>query len=353
MIIAATVLSVLLAGPASGSAPAWPDRHVTIEGSSTVAPYARVMGDFLQNGHNLTISRAGSGTGLSRLCSGDEGAPEIAASSRLIKKKELMACAEAGITSLLEQSIGRDGIVIAQYRKAQDMELSPRDLYLAAAHHYPRGDDDCILIKNENTRWKDVRSDLPDRQISLIGPPRTSGTRDTFISKILVEGARSYPCLAALEKSNPDFFHRATRVRLDSQWIDGGEEDEAIAMTLPYVREAVGIFGYAYLLNSEDLEAIPFDGVLPTNETIASGEYKLSRNLYLYTTPETYRKNRTVPEFLRGFGSFGAIGPEGVLTRIGLVSSGHPEPLIDVDTRDGTRSIARVKAAGPRGVGGH
>lgn len=319
-----------------------PEDRVTIEGSSTIAPYARELTNLLRHKDMLTVIQNGSGSGLASLCGGTEHAPEIAAASRLIKDKEIRRCADHGIDVLLEKPIGKDGIVIAQSSKSTKIELTARDIYLATANHIPRGNNDCVLKKNRHTKWNDIRDELPDREITVIGPPRSSGTRDVFIDKALEAGARSFPCLASIEKVNADYFRKATRVRLDSHWIDGGEHDEAVAQTLHYVREAVGIFGYAYIHNAEGIEAIPFEGVMPTRESIASGDYQLSRGLYLYTSKSVHDSRRAVGEVFRAFDSFGAIGPGGILTEMGLVTSGHGEPVTEIDTHAG-RPVAAAE----------
>ncbi|WP_370339322.1 PstS family phosphate ABC transporter substrate-binding protein [Parvularcula marina] len=326
--------------------------QVTMEGSSTIAPYARAMTRLLRHPEMLTVVQNGSGTGIARLCSGRPLSPQIAASSRPIKPREIERCAANGIETLVEKPIGRDGIVLAQSVKAKDLELTVRDLYLATANYIPRAEDDCVLVKNIKVKWKDVRSDLPDREIIVIGPPRSSGTRDVFLEKAVAVGARSFHCLAAIEHSSPDYFAKATKIRLDSHWVDGGEQDEAVAQTLRYVRDAIGIFGYAYLVEVKDIEAIPLDGVEPTVETIASGEYELSRGLYLYADKRSFEGDHPVAEIYRAFGSFGAIGPGGFLTEMGLVTTGHASPEMEIDTRKGRPAPKKAPASG-HGDGHH
>lgn len=308
---------------------------VTVEGSSTISPYVRALSTLIRDESRLNVIQDGTSSGIASLCSGLEGAPQIASASRKINPRELERCHESGISRLYEKFIGYDGIVIAQTKSAPEMELSAKDIYYALSHQHPRSDTDCVLVRNTTVSWEEVREDLPDREIKVIGPPRSSGTWDVFVKKALESGARSVSCLATLEKTNPVFFEKATQLRQDNHWIDGGEHDEAIAKTLHYVHDAVGIFGYAYLLGNDKIEAIKLDGVGPTAETILDGSYQLSRRLYLYTTPESYQENDGVQDVVRAFGSFAAVGPGGILTSLGLVTDQHGDPMIQIDTATG------------------
>ena len=342
-------LTAILFVLTTSAAAAQGNERILIEGSSTVGPFARAALNLLPGEDMVEVRQDGTGAGIGHLCSNDPKAPVIATASRQIKPAEAARCAEVGVSRLIEKPIGRDGIVLAQSGRAKPMELTARTVYLALAHSTPRGNNDCILVLNERTSWREVSDELPDREIKIIGPPRTSGTRDIFLERAMLDGARSFPCLAAMEETNPEYFERATRLRQDTHWIEGGEHDDAVAMTLHYVHDAIGIFGYAYLLNAENIEPIPFEGVTPSSETIGSGEYAFSRPLFLYTTPEAYAEQKIVGQIFEVFDSFAAMGPQGILTKMGLVVSEegvHPELI---DTASGER-----KAFAPQGeTSGH
>lgn len=310
---------------------------VLIEGSSTVAPFARAALTLMEESYFIDIRQDGSSNGLAHLCGDATVTPAVATASRRIKPAELERCAEHGTGKILEKQIGRDGIVLAQSRKAKAMSLTVRDLYLALAYRLPQSDENCVLVFNDHSNWRDVDDRLPNREIKVIGPPRTSGTKDIFLEKAIVAGARTFPCLARLEEENPDFFRKATRIRQDTPWIDGGEHDEAIVQTLHFVPDAIGIFGYAYLLDAEGIEAVEVDHVMPTRDTIGSGEYTLSRPLFLYTKAETLAENETVQEFFAVFDSLAAIGPTGILTSMGLVPNREARETVLITTATGAR----------------
>jgi phosphate transport system substrate-binding protein len=83
---------------------------------------------------------------------------------------------------------------------------------------------------------------------------------------------------------------------------------------------AVGIFGYSFLdQNSDKLKGHPVDGVEPTFENIASGEYPVSRSLFFYIKKEHVGTIPGLQEFAAEFTSDAAWGSEGYLAEKGLI----------------------------------
>lgn len=331
--IASTVMMTL--------APNWgADTKTTVEisGSTTVAPFSIAVGAHLSDAVKLEITQTGTGAGIADLCAGDESGVDIAAASRMIKGDELQRCAEQGIKTLVEIPLGRDGIVLAQSQKTKDMALTPKDLYLALARNTPRSDDECVIVPNRRTHWDQVRPDLPKREILVIGPPATSGTRDMLMSLIMRAGARNISCLKAQESRSPAFFEKALVLRTDGLWVDGGESDHAIAHTILHVHHALGIFGFAHLTKTPGIKAVALNGVLPTAQTIFDGSYLASRKLYLYTTGYSIAESPEVNTVLDRFFTIEAIGPTGFLPNIGLVPNNIPGERTLVNTQGGHRT---------------
>ena len=54
------------------------------------------------------------------------------------------------------------------------------------------------LIPNPYTTWKDVNKSLPAMKIEVLGPPPTSGTRDSFAELYMEAGCRTFAWLDAL-----------------------------------------------------------------------------------------------------------------------------------------------------------
>jgi phosphate transport system permease protein len=81
--------------------------------------------------------------------------------------------------------------------------------------------------------------------------------------------------------------------------VISGEDDQALAQGIADTDNGVGFFGYAYYAaNTDKVDLLAVDGVLPTDETVQSGEYPLSRQLYLYTTAEILAEKPQVAAFV-------------------------------------------------------
>ena len=99
---------------------------------------------------------------------------------------------------------------------------------------------------------------------------------------------------------------------------------------------AFGIFGFSFLdQNADKLQGHKVDGVEPTFENIAAGDYKVSRSLFIYAKKEHVGVIPGMEEFISEYTSDAAWGPEGYLADKGLI------PLPD-DQRE--QSAADAKA---------
>ena len=84
---------------------------------------------------------------------------------------------------------------------------------------------------------------------------------------------------------------------------------------------ALGIFGYSFLYeNADTLVDVPLDGVKAEIETIASGEYPLSRPLFFYVKDAHRGVIPNLQEFVAEYMSENALGDNGYLGERGLVS---------------------------------
>ena len=84
--------------------------------------------------------------------------------------------------------------------------------------------------------------------------------------------------------------------------------------------QALGIFGYSFLYENEDtLKPAAIDGVRPDEETIASGEYGISRPLYIYVKNAHRGVIPGLEEFVTEYVSENAFGPGGYLSERGLI----------------------------------
>ena len=336
---------------------------VSIVGSSTVYPFATVVAERFGRSTSFKtpkIESTGSGGGLKLFCKGVGAAtPDIINSSRRIKKSEYDDCQSNGVTDIIEVLIGYDGIAIANSRKAPQMQLSLQDLYLALAKDVPGPDGK--LVPNPYKTWKDVNPTLPATRIEVLGPPPTSGTRDAFAELAMGGGAQAIPALKTLrgmgaddvsalkaamaslgipagvydsyvqsQGKNPkgkDIFKTiAYAVREDGAYIEAGENDNLIVQKLEANPDALGIFGFSFLEeNGDKVQGSTVDGVEPSFDTIADGDYPVSRPLYFYIKAAHVGKIPGIQEYALEFASDRAMGEDGYLPEKGLIPLGEDE----------------------------
>lgn len=317
--------------------------YIYIVGSSTVYPFATVVAERFGRGTEFKtpkVESTGSGGGLKLFCDGiGVDFPDIANSSRAIKQSEIDACATNGISDVIEVKIGYDGIVIASANSSADMSVSRRDLFMALAKQVPGGQEG-QLVDNPNRTWADVNPDLPAIRIEVLGPPPTSGTRDAFVELAMEGGCKTVPWIKALKDSDSDRFKSVCHtIREDGVFVEAGENDNLIVQKLEANPSAFGIFGFSFLdQNAEKVKGAAIDGVVPTFETIADGDYPVARPLYFYAKKAHVGVIPGLREYLREFTSERAWGEEGYLSDRGLI------PMPDDERRQIAKDVRELNA---------
>jgi len=320
-VVTIATLSMML--PAGAFAQTGRD-YVYVVGSSTVYPFATVVAErFGRSSEFKTpkIESTGSGGGLKLFCDGvGVDYPDVTNSSRAIKQSEVDTCAANGVTEIIEVRIGYDGIVFANAIGAETMTVSREDIFLALAKEVPTGTDG-ELIANPHTTWADVNPDLPAIKIEVLGPPPTSGTRDAFVELAMEGGCKATPWIAALKKSDKNAYKNICHtIREDGAFVEAGENDNLIVQKLQANPDAFGIFGFSFLdQNMEKVKGALIDGVAPTFDAIADGDYPVSRPLYFYAKKAHVDVIPGLRGFLREFSSERAWGEEGYLSDRGLI----------------------------------
>ena len=314
-------LSLALAGALAISTAAHARDQIQIVGSSTVFPFSTAVAEtFGQNTPFKTpvVESTGSGGGLKLFCSGvGANTPDITNSSRRIKETEFKSCVANGITPV-EVKVGFDGIVLGSAKGGIELNLTPKQIFLALAKEIPV---DGKLVANPNKTWADVDASLPNVKIEVLGPPPTSGTRDAFAELALEGGAKKVEMLAALRKSDKKAFGKvAHAVREDGAYVEAGENDNLIVQKLQANPNAVGIFGFSFLdQNSDKLRGATVAGNEPTFENIAAGDYPISRSLFFYVKKEHVDVIPGIKEFVAEFTDEDTWGDEGYLADKGLI----------------------------------
>jgi phosphate transport system substrate-binding protein len=284
--------------------------QISVVGSSTVYPFtAAVAEQFGRAGKFKTpkVESTGTGGGIKLFCNGiGPQHPDVANASRAMKKSEFETCAKNGVTDILEIKIGFDGLTIAENKTGPMSALTKKQVYLALAKTIPVNGQ---MVANPNKTWKDVDASLPAIKIEVLGPPPTSGTRDSFLELFMEEGC---------ELENKKQCHA---IREDGAYVEAGENDNLIAQKLAANKNALGIFGYSFLEeNTDKLKGLKIDGIAPSFETISSAKYTAARPLFVYIKKQHIGVIPGLKEFAVEYVSDKAIGEEGYLSDRGLVS---------------------------------
>jgi phosphate transport system substrate-binding protein len=287
--------------------------QIRIVGSSTVFPFATAVAERFGQSTDFTapvVESTGTGGGIKLFCEGvGENTPDIANASRRIKDAELEACTAAGVTPV-EVKIGFDGIVLASAKSSPDFAVTREQIFRALAKNLP--DASGALGPNPNVNWSDIDPSLPNEKIEVLGPPPTSGTRDAFVELVMLEA-----CDEAVKTANED---SCGEIREDGAYVEAGENDNLIVQKLEANPAALGIFGFSFLdQNSDKLKGAAIDGVEPTFEQIASGEYPVSRSLFFYIKKEHVGTIPGIAEYAAEFTSDEAWGEDGYLAEKGLI----------------------------------
>lgn len=314
-----------------------PDEKIRIVGSSTVAPFSTTVAEqfgAVSPFPTPIVETTGTGGGFKAFCQGiGPKHPSITNASRPAKPSEIELCRRAGVTEIVEMKIGYDGIVLANAKTSPSLDVTKEEIFRALAEELPDGSGG--WMKNPNETWKDVADHLPDMPILVSGPPPTSGTRDAFAELAMEGGAEEVAELEALKEEDKDAFAaRATTIRMDGKWIDSGENDTAIVQTLMKNPDSIGIMGYSFLeQNLDRLKGSSIGGVTPSFTNIASGDYGISRSMFLYVKKQNVNLVPGIIDFISEFTQEDAWGPTGYLIEKGLI------PLQD-DERDQVRDHA-------------
>ncbi|QPM89735.1 substrate-binding domain-containing protein [Pseudooceanicola algae] len=317
--------SALAVAAVSATAAAARDQ-IQVAGSSTVLPYASIVAEaFGENFEFPTpvVESGGSSAGLKRFCEGvGENTIDIANASRGIREKEIAACADAGVTDIIEVRIGYDGIVFAsQLNGPEFTAFEPSDWFNALAAEIPM---DGEMVTNPNMTWDEVNADLPSEEIMAFIPGTKHGTREVFEEKVLLQGCEDTGAMAAMAELGMDedaVEHACMAVRTDGKSVDiDGDYTETLAR-IDSNPHGLGVFGLAFYENNTDkLKVATMTGVEPSTETIASGEYPVSRPLYFYIKKAHLGVIPGLKEFSEFFVSDDIAGPSGPLSAYGLVS---------------------------------
>lgn len=266
--------------------------RIAISGSSTVEPIsARVAQAFTDLPENSSVAMAVDGPGTSDgfvlFCNGET---DISDASRAIKQEELDTCLANGVEPI-EIKVAIDGLsVITSVNNDAVSCLDFGDLYAllgAESVGFDNWSDaDALAAELSAAGLGGSHAPYPDAPIVITAPGEESGTFDSFIEIVLEDtadarGADAEPRLDYQASANDDVI------------IDGISRNDT----------SLGWVGYAfYVNNAGSVKALEVDGgggcVAPTPETIASGEYPISRPLFIYVNAAVLDAKPSLVEFV-------------------------------------------------------
>ncbi|MGI3210036.1 substrate-binding domain-containing protein [Roseovarius tibetensis] len=318
-----SVSALALAAMSATTASAQSREEIRIVGSSTVFPYTQAVAERFANSTEFPspiVESTGTGGGMQIFCQGiGESHPDLTGASRGMTRSEFELCAENGVEDITQANIGSDGLSIAiSNQNDYDWDMTLGEVYLALGAEVPV---DGEWVENPYTMWNEINSDFPEIEILVLGPPPTSGTRDAFVELAMHAGCEELDYVADGDFDGDWVEENCSRMRTDGPFIEAGENDNLIVQRLNSDQNAMGIFGYSFLYENQDtLKAVTINGVAPNADTIADGDYPVSRPLFFYVKNAHRGVIPGLNEFIEEYMSEDAMGPGGYLTERGMVA---------------------------------
>ena len=315
MIFALPLVALVAACGGNGSS-GGSGAQLKVVGSSTVYPFTTAVAEEFQRarpGTSVIVESTGTGAGLKLFCSGvGANFPDLTNASRRIKTSEVEDCNKNGVRQIIEFPIGIDGLTVIESVNAQPMKLTLRDLYAALAAT-PFGKPQTAQT------WKDVNPSLPATKIRVLGPPPTSGTRDSLNELFLQKGCETDPAMKALKKSDSDKHQDiCTKIREDGVFVEAGENDNLLVQKISSDPTALGVLGYSFLEeNADKVRAVALNGAAPDEKTITDLSYPGARVIYIYAKGEHLPVKPAIKDFLAAYAK--VVGKGGLLQQRGLV----------------------------------
>jgi phosphate transport system substrate-binding protein len=233
---------------------------IVVDGSSTVAPISEAIAEEFrkeQSGVDVTVGTSGTGGGFD--------------ASRPINDDEQKACGAKGI-KYQEFRVGLDGLAVVTSSKNTFLDtLTFKQLAM-------------IFKDGGASTWNQIDPKFPNEKIAIFAPDTESGTYDFFNEKVLGDPEKG-----------------GLKPRSD---YTASSDDNTLVQGIEGQANAWGYFGFAYYQNNkEGLKDIKVaekgtTGIQPTTETITTGDYPLSRPLFIYVK-ETSLKKPEVGQFVK------------------------------------------------------
>lgn len=223
-------------------------------GSTTVLPIAEAWQRAFTSAHpeiKINVSGGGSGTGIKSLA---DGTAHIANASRGIKDQEIQDAQARGVEPV-EHVVAYDGIAAVVHPSVGVDTLSIEQL--------------SDIYSGEVTNWSQIGG--ADSEIIVVSRNSASGTYESWKEMVIQQGG---------EAEDRDYTPAALKQ----------QSNEGIRSTVAGTPGAIGYIGLGYINDSvKVLSVSPLgggDAVVPSVESVQSGDYPVARELYMYTNGE-------------------------------------------------------------------
>jgi phosphate transport system substrate-binding protein len=295
------LLAACQGGSTSGADPSGGDATMTgeivISGSSTVEPISSLVAEDFGATHPevlIEVDGPGTGDGFARFCDGET---DVSDASRPINEEEVAACEESGV-NFVELKVAIDGMsVITSPANEAVTCLSFADLYALVgpeSQGFETWDAANDLAGEIGSDFGEIHAPYPAAPLDITGPGEESGTYDSFTELALGDASE-----ARLE----DGAITEDQVEITRPDYQASPDDNVIIENIADSDSSLGWVGFAFADESSDsVKSLEVDGgdgcVAPTAETIASNEYPLSRDLFIYVNTDYAAENPALAAFV-------------------------------------------------------
>lgn len=263
---------------AGGIDPASLSGSIYAAGSSTVYPLSEAVAEsFKADGFKgeIKIDSIGSGAGFERFCK--TGESDISNASRKIKDSEVESCRAIG-REPIEIRVGTDAIAVVVSQENDFVEnVTIEEL--------------AKIFSSEAKQWADVNPAWPKEDIQRFVPGTDSGTFDFFVEAVMDK---------VYVKDKEKDKGKGKEMFLQAANLQQSEDDNVLVQGVEGSPYAIGFFGFAYYNEAKDkMKALSIDGIAPNEQTAESGEYPLSRPLFMYTDAKVLKEKPQVAGFIQ------------------------------------------------------
>lgn len=241
----------------------WGVEKVDVQGSTTILPIMQIIAEeFMAQNEDIevTVGGGGSGVGISALL---DGVTNVAMASRDMKEEEWQKAKEKGL-DIREIEIAKDAlsVIVNSLNPISEIDVDTLQKIYAGG------------ISN----WQELGVAL-DGEIVIISRDTNSGTFEVFNEHVL---------------RGEELADKALRL----------PSNQAVLNEVVSNPNAIGYVGLGYAQQGGDkIKALTVNGVEASPEKALSGEYPLSRGLYLYVNGEPQGAVKKLIDFV--------LGPEG------------------------------------------